>query len=189
MLEMGDPSKVTPSTSHPELVKDRSEGKQDNMSNALKGSTSDTTIYKNVLQKVPLEVDNQAFIEPPAQYCPSEDPEITFKDQPGMGRNKQQISSSSEEQVDTSDEFANIEEMDINDRFIADCAREAEIRKRDNKAAEMIKLAEASKARLIATPGNHLCDFNPQYDLTVMQHSSLVDEKYIIIGAHVDVSL
>ena len=81
-----------------------SKGKQHNSPEIVEdGNESETTIYHNILEKVD-EVD----------------PEITFN------RTKMRDSSSSEEhdvQIDTSDELI---EPDVNKKFIADCAAEAE---------------------------------------------------------------
>ena len=78
-------------------------------------SASDTTICRNVLEKVNDQQD---------------DPEITFKlneeQKTNVSAPNKRDSSSSEDQdqVDTSDELMDID-MDINDKFIADCACEA----------------------------------------------------------------
>ena len=69
--------------------------------------------------------------------------------------------------MNSSDEIMEVD-MDFNDRFIADCEREAAQMakaKEDqqpivqgpgpkDKALDMIKQAEANKARILATPGN-----------------------------------
>ena len=76
---------------------------------------SDTTIYRNVLEKA----DDQ-----------QDDPEITFKlneeQKTNVSAPNKRDSSSSEDQdqVNTSDELMDTD-MDINDKFIADCACEA----------------------------------------------------------------
>ena len=79
-------------------------------------------------------------------------------------------STSSEDQINMSDELMDV---DINEQFIAECAAQAERKRgtkrpmreeaddwndsRQNKlshGAEMVKEAEASRARIFGTPGN-----------------------------------
>ena len=105
--------------------------------------------------------------------------------------------------MDTSDELLDVE-MDINDKFIADCAREAAIekQKRDSlaengeqshklKAQEMIKQAEASRVQILATPGNNDLQVPNLItgNLNALQHSTIVDERYIVMGRTVDLVL
>ena len=59
----------------------------------------------------------------------------------------------------------------------------------------MIRQAEASKIQMTATSGNHQFQF-PNFvtetrfnGVTANQHSSMVDENYIMIGSHIDLSL
>ena len=61
------------------------------------------------------------------------DPEITFKidDKSKEHRN----SSSSEERIDTSDELMEVD-LDINDRFIADCKEEANRQQQAHQTAD-----------------------------------------------------
>ena len=125
--------------------------------------------------------------------------------------NRFSSSSDEPEQVDTSDEMLELDNMDINDRFIADCAREAvaaaaisspneekdqaQVNKARQKAEDMIRKAEMKWAQLLATPGkypqvviNEVQLQNPGA-LTPMQLSSMVDERYLVIGSHLDPSL
>ena len=123
----------------------------------LNSSNSDTMIYQNVLSKeVPnIPEDNEL------------DPEITFK----VNCTKRD-SSSSEDRIDTSDELMEVDlDTEINNRFIADCAKEVqkhrevekrpyqaddvESRKRrcDDSTDEVIRQAEAAKAKMFKTPG------------------------------------
>ena len=60
-------------------------------------------------------------------------------------------------------------------------------------AKEIICESEASRARILATPGN--CDEfernitnNPQL-VSATQHLSLVDENYIVVGGYIEASL
>ena len=49
-----------------------------------------------------------------------------------------------------------------------------------SRAAKMIQEAEASRARLVPTPGK----YGENYDKFL--HSAFVDEEYLVIGSHVD---
>ena len=154
------------------------------------GLESEATIYKNAVEFV--ENDDEM-----------KDPEISFN-------YKNRDSTSSEEKVNTSDEFM---EVDVNERFIAECAREAansksrllrdeegcnegtsshdQTRERQiSRSDQFIREVEASKARMIKTPGeltNHSV-FNAK-ELEVIQHSVVVDENYMVVGAHLDRNL
>ena len=117
-------------------------------------SNSEVTIYHNVLDRIQ----------------DTGDPEITFKPR-SEGREipletqKKRDSSSSDEPIDTSDEMMDV---DINENFIADCEKEAgrgrdelmdDNRSRDREnvhkqTGDIIKEAEASRARIFQTPGN-----------------------------------
>ena len=89
-------------------------------------ATSKTTIYKNVLQK-----------EVPARhsYIDSGDDEVTFKTPTKAQFQTMQNNSSSDEQVDTSDELLEIE-MDFNEKFISDCAKEAAASRKESRLQE-----------------------------------------------------
>ena len=153
---------------------------------------SDTTIYDNALQKI-VQVD----------------PEISFKEK--IVEKEVQLekevdkrdSTSSEEQIDTSDELI---EMDVHDKFIAECAAEASNRKRTypytdeggqemhDRAETIIREAEAARIRMLGTPGKNFgtCTDRPHNCFAVcstLQHSALVDENYMTIGAYVDPNL
>ena len=125
-------------------------------------SQSETTIYQNAL--------NQTAVSP-EQIIQVVDEEISFKknNQPHTERFDQfdkinkRDSSSSEECIDTSDKLIDME-MDVHDKFIADCASEERRHKQQqpgenreqqqcNEAIErsddMIREAEATKIRVI----------------------------------------
>ena len=125
-------------------------------------SQSETTIYQNSL--------NQTAVSP-EQTIQVVDEEISFKknNQPHTERFDQfdkineRDSSSSEERIDTSDELIDME-MDVHDKFIADCASEERRHKQQqpgenreqqqcNEAIErsdnMIREAKAAKIRVI----------------------------------------
>ena len=160
-------------------------------------ATSETTIYKNVLQK-----------EVPARhsYIDSGDDEVTFKTPTKAQFQTMQNNSSSDEQVDTSDELLEIN-MDFNEKFISDCAKEAAASRKESqlqekepgpneRANEILRQAEVSKALLLPTPGNILQQIDKSvqpgiqaWGMSAMQHSSLVDEQYTVIGLHVDPGL
>ena len=126
------------------------------------GYESDTTIYHNILKKV----------TPKNKEILRVDPEVSFR------YSKANESSSSDEQINTSDEVTEMD-VDINEQFISDCnnaarkrtyaeagtSRQADkTRPRDREAmnpdsveahrAEEVREREASKARMFATPGN-----------------------------------
>ena len=98
--------------------------------------------------------------------------------------NKQnRVSSSSEDQIDTSDELMEME-VDINECFIADCAQEAKRRKTSFpeqteqghvSAAKMICQSEAQKEFIHTTPGK---EFGTKL--------TNVDDNYAMVGAHID---
>ena len=69
-------------------------------------TNSETTIYQIILEK-------------DSNHYDTDDPEITFKTTEANSQAKLRDSTSSEDQIDTSDEML---EVDINERFIADCA-------------------------------------------------------------------
>ena len=108
----------------PSTSRDQSKMKK-RQGNLSSGSVlTDTTIYQNALDQ---NEEQQRTIEG--------DPEISFKiksvkttqgqsDQFDQEGQKRRESSSSEDQVNTSEELMEID-MDINDHFIADCAAEA----------------------------------------------------------------
>ena len=167
-------------------------------------SASSSTIYRNVLKKVAdqVENDNEPMINAGTEEATQEtvDSEITFRIKPAT-LNEAKVDSSSDEQIDTSDELMKVD-MDINDHFIADCQQEAKWlsgqmgnngfandefddtqilqenwkRKSLETADEMIREAEASRAKIFQTPGNE----------SNYVHTSLVDDNYMVIGAHVD---
>ena len=112
MVEKQNPRReITPSTSKGRVHK----GKDHEDNQQFVESESELAIYHNALQKVNNTKSKQmGNIE-------VVDAEISFK------RRKQHDSSSSEEQINTSDELI---EVDINEKFIADCAREAAVNER-----------------------------------------------------------
>ena len=101
------------------------------------------------------------------------DSEINFRVHTEQPDKYNRFSSSSDEpeQVDMSDEMLELDNMDINYRFIADCAREAataaaisspneekdqaQVNKARQKAEDMIRKAETKWAQLLATPGKY----------------------------------
>ena len=165
-------------------------------------SESVTTVYKNAVEKV----DDSRPQPLPVQFAV--DSEITFN----VKNNRD--STSSEERMDTSDELMEIEgELDVNERFIADCAAEARRAQaaRDGRPApqaqytgrrgpsteegeNIIRQNEANKANLYATPGNYpinmpsqLREFhNAPGQCSAAQAAVTVDENYLVIGSHVD---
>ena len=123
------------------------------------------------------------------------DPEITFNMKSKRG------SSSSEDKVNTSDELMEID--DFNEKFIADCARQARIDEQRHKegrdapqqmerSQEVIREAEARKGYLFVPKG--ISD-NPNFTNwqgnvnSDMIRSADVDKNYLVLGAHVDPTL
>ena len=157
---------------------------------------SEVTIYKDAVKKV--SNDSNEF------YQQMDDPEISFKTKPNRE------SSSSEDRIDTSDEMM---EIDINEQFIADCEKEprwqrnaqqinqdkqpdhADMEDPLERSQQVIREAEASKARLFATKGTYSNVNNPNWgSLNEMRNvkgtkASDVDDKYLVIRSHVDVSI
>ena len=163
-------------------TKDRSKGKD--ITNGKKNSTHNeypnsgliTTVYHNAVRKVS---ENETV--------DVGDPEVTFNF-------KKQDSSSSEDKIDTSNELI---EMDVHDQFISDCQAAARKTKDDRMGGvdrsqikdskQIFHGAEASKARLFATPGNYnAMNWNNQGDVI---QSVTFDDNYLVIGAHIDASL
>ena len=138
-----------------------------------------------VLEKENDNDDNDQFVDV--------DPEIMFK--------KRDSSSSEDGRIDNSDELM---EIDCN-KFIAECAAEASHRKRaypqvqyrrpdpQETADDVIRRAEAGKIRMLPTPGNYQNPIQGEFGRfnggTANQHSSVVDENYIVVGSHIDPSL
>ena len=136
---------------------------------------SETTVDHNLLRKG--NEEEQTFV----YHCDPDDPEILL-------RQNNRESTSSEDQIDTSDEIVDDE---LNTRFISDCAAEAERRHSLDKVSrpepetgwgvEMIRDVKASKKRMLATKGNY------EWDNQINAH--ICDENYQIIGGNVDQAL
>ena len=148
-------------------------------------SNSETTIYQNVLQRIDDDVQSTVRV----------DDEIAFKKSSCLPKHD---SSSSDEQADTSEELIGMEDElnDMNEHFIADCEKEAKHRRSSliemsdpeidarDKAFDMIKQAEASRARTATTPGR------VHDNLMTVDHSSTsVDDNYVVIGAHIEIAI
>ena len=154
-------------------------------------SSLQTTIYKNAVKRV--QTGN---------------PEITF-----LVKEKRD-STSSEDRIDTSDELMEID--DVHNQFIADCQRRAkddemqrreeerrhdkeprrqrdrpgECNKQLDESQQVIREAEASKARLFGTKGiynnSDLIDNWQTSESELRIRSADIDENYLVIGAHID---
>ena len=124
------------------------------------------------------------------------DPEISFK------LKKNTDSSSLEDKIDTSDDLMEVEEGEFNVRmFSGDRMDDNGVRASGpaqrpigemEESERVIREAEASKARLYATPGNcshNLSNWNNELANHSVHQSSLVDENYFVIGAHVGPNL
>ena len=100
-----------PSTSQEKPKRNQGGGDRGNMT--CIPTNSDTTIYNNVLNQVGEDESEDV------------DPEITFKQTEISGNdNRLRESSSSEDRIDTSDELMDVD-VDVHDKFIADCEMEA----------------------------------------------------------------
>ena len=161
-------------------------------------TNSDTTIYKNVLSKIG-EPENQAKGNEVSDLNSGEDeddPEVTFKVRDERHPNTGvRDGSSLDEKIDTSDEMMEMD-VDINERFIADCVKEVRHRSaeshpyakegnegshpenREHQADKIIREAEAHRAVMYGAKGN--------VDLNWNQHASFIDGDYVVIGTHVD---
>ena len=169
-------------------TKNKQKDYQEGSNFELPVSNSETTIYQNVLSKI--NDDEQSTIQV--------DEEIAFK----RLVDKNQISSSLDEQIDTSKELIEMEQelndrSSMNEHFIADCEKEAECRRSSlikstnletdarDKVIEMVKQAEASQAWIAATSGRDEVDL-----LSNMQQNALnVDDNYVVIGVHIEMGI
>ena len=157
------------------------------------GATSEVTIYHNAVQRKAnenVDCDNRGDDQ-------EQDPEITFKIKDKRDR------SSSEDKIDTSDELM---EININEQFILDCQRQAQKDEQScrqqqhqhqqdqaepdplEKSQQVIREAEAAKARMFNTKGNY--NYHPA-TLNFLPNSMRsvdIDENYLIIGTHVDMA-
>ena len=151
-------------------------------------SNSDTTVYQNALLRTDQEL-NEVQV----------DNEISFK------KKANRDSSSSEDRMDTSDETLEFDAQhhnELNQRFISDYKEEAQCRKRgypeeeDDKiprektpreiADDKIREAEAAKARILTTPGKVNSWDRYRVNPEAKGYSALVDDNYVIVGAHID---
>ena len=176
-------------------------GKDERATVGFAPSNSDTTIYRNALDRVDQlnpnmgEPDSNMEIDQFLEDVPDQlivDNEVSFK-----GKPKQRGSTSSEDRVNTSDE---IMEVDC-DHFIADCqASASQQRNRQNvrgmedrrpgelsQGDKMIHDVELAKAAPLRNTGRNLNE-EPMANLVGM-HSTVVDEEYLVIGGHVDSAL
>ena len=151
---------------------------QENLGNVLEDNSSVTTIYRPAVKQTGTQV--------------------TPNPRPAAGQN---ISSSSDELVDTSDEFLNNSQLDgrndisLTEQFIADCrvaqgGRQAIVNRSqereqqpqqhelttEERVAEPIKEAEGSCARMYDLPGK----------TWAKQSISSIDEDYQMVDSHVD---
>ena len=169
----------------------KSQGEKEIIS--TKNSTSETTI--NALEKLPV---NEQLVDPEIMFKVLDEHPVNTSDNDGRGKRD---SSSSEDKIDTSDEMLEVENeplCQVNpDSFIAECEKEARMRSDKTKgeailrANQAIREAEAAKIRMLATPGKQCYDAGEDcfQGGTAIQHSSIVDECYVSVGAHVDSNL
>ena len=147
---------------------------------------SDTTIYKDAVMDEISEPTKILVV----------DSEVTFnlKQSHANVESERRGSTSSEDQIDTSDEI-----MDV-DNFIADCearalnskggvVRESEDKTYQYKGDDMIREAEAAKVRMAATPGEFQSNHCNVLVSFCRQQAVIVDKNYIMVGSHVDENL
>ena len=142
-------------------------------------SESDTTIYRNAVEHQPIQ-------EPV-----DEETDITF--------NLKRLweSTSSEEQIDMSDEL--IEPNCYHSNLITDQPGPSGHQPTNDKAKWLLQQVEASKARMYGTPGNQNNGIDEMVDqfldnvrvqqVDTQYHSALVDENYLVIGTHLEKGL
>ena len=139
MLKQGDAGGTTASNGGSPRPKNR--GKTTNVTKFGR-SDSETTIYKNVLQQVDLvKYDRKAKAR-------------------SIGVNRFSSSSSDDRHLDSSNEL-----WDFEDMFIAECAEEARHSRegsnpreegcQEDQGDQIMREAEAAKARMFTTPGKH----------------------------------
>ena len=175
-------------------------GKSDHIS-AIQ-SSSETTIYKNALEKQVNPLTTNEIAEEEV------DSEITFRVNKA-DISKLRESSSSEDPIDTSDEMMDIDVCNVNENFIADCKTDVNQRKHSYSHNErettsqandrevdfqeqtdaVIRQEESAKARILATPGKSPDHFDRFLGNSAIQHSSMVDENYLTIGGNLDPSM
>ena len=173
------------------------DGKRFEREKGLPFSNSSTTVYHNLLNPVGEIIQSDDRNPEPMEVEHEVDSEITFKIK------KNRDSSSSEDRVNMSDEFVN---MDC-DQFIADCQAEAShghlARERSphrdknpyERGERMIKEAEVNKKRMLALPGNESMGKNQSGALAGVATGLEIlcavkyDQEYMVVGAHLDNSL
>ena len=127
------------------------------------------------------------------------DEEVIFKEQEQADQTVNVFSSALDEIIDTGDELIDV---DINNRFVTDRDHEhyGQTPQREglgtldreckggevDQAADMVKDAEATKIRMIRTPGKSPTN---RLDISAVHHSMVVDENYQLIGGHIDLQL
>ena len=105
-------------------------------------SNSETTIYKNVLQK-----DNELAVMDTIEMDVNSEVDFKLK-----ADNPLHFSSSSDEPVNTTDEMGDID-VEFNERFIADCARAANDRKRSHPDSDGEVAHSCQKQHAETQPG------------------------------------
>ena len=180
-----DGGEETPGTSDPNrnvnYDNSRRKGKQgheiSNVSDGAKTGESQTTIYHSAVE-----------------FQDKTDGEVTFN----FKENEKWVSSSSDEPVDTSDELLDVGNQIDKSLTEIRCGNSGERGRvndaptacRPDEGERIIREAEASRARLHTSPGKvqtNRCITNWQ-NMNEIQ-TSAVDEKYLVIGLHVDAAL
>ena len=146
-----------------------------------KPSGSETTIYCNAVE----------FRDPNIEQN-----DITEEREVPVVKEKRD-STSSEDQVDTSDELI---EFDEHDKFISECRREVTLQhngpstsgyqqprqpREESRGDQIVKEAESAKARVLATPGM----IESSELIPGVIHSSVLDEDYMVVGSNIDMNV
>ena len=161
---------------------------------SVEESISDTTIYRAAVEMEDANVETTGNKDYDNEDRMIIDQEVSFK----LNQSNRDSSSSDDQiEVDTSDEQINV------NNFIADCEKEAKRKSVESEnttlkipgGIQMVRESEASKARMVMTPGNNDLltyphDRQRQLDVDPRAHqASVVDENYMTIGGHVDEGL
>ena len=162
--------------------KDKSGKKIVNDEIEMTDNQSVTTVYQDAVEKFKESIENT-------------DSEIEFNtNQPkdnSLVDNDETVEENNkiDERVDTSNEML---VMDDADKFIAECVKQAREHVTPTKVdhgEKIIREAEAERVRLFPTPSNNLISLMQQGLGEHAARSSLIDENYMCIGGHVDMTL
>ena len=144
-------------------------------------------VYRDLL----LQQDKSQVVEDSEHKTQEVDHEILFR------LKKNRTSTSSEDQVNTSDDLVNID----CEKFIADCAVEASRRphvdldggnaqeSEENpfhRSDQMIKDAEGVRSRMVSAPGRSSLEVGKNQIASNAVSTTSVDDNYMAVGGHID---